>query len=270
MELNRILVIYKQLSPSAERKMGRSAGVHSHLKTLDELYQLLKSLGIPFEARGTQQLGKVGNHDLVITVGGDGTVLTASHYVINQPILGIKSFGEQSIGFFCAATRQTMGLMITGLLNKRYRPVKLSRLKVSINNHPIKEPVLNDLLFSSAFPASMSKYNLTIGKKTEYQTSSGIWVSTAAGSTAAMQAAGGKVLPINAKKMEYLVREPYSPGKSYSLVKGVVAAGSSIKIQSEMRNGTVSIDGHYIQYPAPTGAIVKVELSTNPLMIIWK
>src|SRR5690606_17483311 len=60
-----------------------------------------------------------------------------------------------------------------------------------------------------AHPAGMSRYRLSIGKKSEEQKSSGIWMSTAMGSTAAIKAAGGKVLEFTGREFQYLVRERY-------------------------------------------------------------
>ena len=45
--------------------------------------------------------------DLVISVGGDGTFLEASHYISdNTPILGVNSDPLRSVGFFCSCTKE--------------------------------------------------------------------------------------------------------------------------------------------------------------------
>lgn len=48
--------------------------------------------------------------DLVISVGGDGTFMRATHAISSTqktPILGINSNPESSFGFYCAANRDT-------------------------------------------------------------------------------------------------------------------------------------------------------------------
>ena len=40
--------------------------------------------------------------DLVVTIGGDGTLLAASHAIGDTPILGINSAPDFSVGFFCS------------------------------------------------------------------------------------------------------------------------------------------------------------------------
>lgn len=267
MKLKQVLVVYKQV-PAGDIFVQKKNALH--LATLNELYELLKVMGISFEAQSTRQLRKIRNVDLVITVGGDGTVLWTSHFVDKTPILGVKSFGRHSVGYFCAATRQTMEEYIKGVIDGRKKPIKLHRLEVAINGQKIAERVLNDVLFSNSVAASMSRYKLVVGKRSEEHKSSGVWVSTAAGSTAAIKAAGGKVLPLTSDRMEYLIREPYLFAKPYKLVKGVLSSKSKIKMISGMHGGTVFIDGGSSQYPAPMGSVVTVGGAKRPLNVYWR
>ena len=47
--------------------------------------------------------------DLVITVGGDGTFLEASHHIkANTPILGVNSDPQRSVGFFVPAMQKIL------------------------------------------------------------------------------------------------------------------------------------------------------------------
>ncbi len=259
MKLNQVLVVYKQVTDHKE-----------HLATLNELYELLKELGVSFEAQSTRQLQNIGNVDLVITVGGDGTVLATSHFVDEQPILGIKSFGKQSVGYFCAASRQTMKNYLRELIAKEREPIKLHRLQAEINGQKVAELALNDVLFANSNPASMSRYEISIGNKIEEQKSSGVWVSTAAGSTAAVKAAGGKVLKLTSDKIEYFVREPYLMNGRYHMKRGVLSAKAVVKITALMPQGTVFIDGGATQYPAPTGAVVAIKNAKKQLNMYWR
>jgi len=259
MQLNQVLVVYKQVTDNKP-----------HLAVLNELYETLKSRGIAFKMVSSKHLRDVGMVDLVITVGGDGTVLTASHFAHDAPILGIKSFGKKSVGYFCAATRKTMNGYLNDIIDGRKRPIKLHRLQVGIDGEKIDELALNDVLFAHETPASTSRYKLTLGSRTEDQKSSGVWISTAAGSTAAIKSAGGDVLPLTSEKMEYFVREPYTSGGSYRLLKGTIFPKTVIKIRSLMRGGTIFIDGGSTQYPAPTGSRLTIKGAGRPLMVYWK
>lgn len=275
MELNQVLVAYKQVSTTPHAGRGsRHARVLEgnalHLRTLDELYEILKELGISFSAQSVRQLRNTGIADLVITVGGDGTVLATSHFVNDIPVLGIKSFGRQSVGYFCAARRETMKAYLISLLKGKRKPIKLHRLQAAINGRKLAELALNDILFAHALPASTSRYFLSVGKKSEEQKSSGLWVSTAAGSTAALRAAGGKRLPLTSNKIEYIIREPYPMRRHFSLSGGVLPSHATIKIISYMPQGTVSVDGGVVQYPVMMNGTVTIQSAKKPLLIFWK
>lgn len=259
MHLNQVLVIYKQVTDNP-----------LHLAALDELYGALKDLGISFDAQSIGQLTNVGDVDLVITVGGDGTVLAASHFIKNQPVLGLKSFGKQSVGHFCAATKKTIRKYLKEVIGGHRRPIKLHRLQVRINGQRVAESVLNDVLFASSNPASTSRYKLFAAGRREEHKSSGVWVSTAAGSTAAMKAAGGKKLPLTSDKIEYLVREPYPSRAHYVLTKGILPSNARVKIISQTSQGTVFIDGGGAQYPAPTGSTITIGNGNRPLSVYWR
>lgn len=263
----RILVVYKQVPPPSKR-IPTSAG-KNHLRTLDLLYHTLQLHGVTFRAVPIDQLGPVGNVDLVITVGGDGTVLATSHFVTTQPILGIKSFGQTSVGYFCAATRPTLATVLTGILRGVLRPHTLTRLQATIDGHTLEERILNECLFAHCSPAAISNYKLTIGKRTEVQRSSGIWVSTAAGSTAAIRGAGGQRMRLGSTRMQYRVREPYTLQKPYALLGGILPGTETIRIESLIPHGTFAIDGAHIQYPIPEGATITIRRAAIPLKIFW-
>lgn len=263
MGIKRAIVVYKEARPGAE-------GVANHLATLDEVYTLLKEFGISFESCKVGRLSPPDSADLIITVGGDGTVLTSSHYVTDQPILGIKSFGHTSVGYFCGATQKTLRKTLSEIVSGRRKPVSLHRLQVFIDGKPLQELVLNEVLFAHALPASMTRYELTVGRRKEIHRSSGVWISTAAGSTAAIYAAGGTPLPITSGQMEYLVREPFYHGKYYRLLQGILSETAKIQLKSLVADGVIAIDGSHIQYPAPEDAIITVTGSRHPLKLYWR
>src|SRR4029453_1431301 len=138
--------------------------------------------GEPFQAAGL---------DLVVTVGGDGTLLSASHYVDDVPILAINSAPSHSVGFFCGARSGEAKSAITAAMRGTLRRTVLTRMKVTLNGEVVAGRVLNDTLFCHASPAATSRYILELGETFEQQKSSGMWIGPAAGSTAAQRSAGG-------------------------------------------------------------------------------
>ncbi|HEV8547709.1 MAG TPA: NAD(+)/NADH kinase, partial [Polyangiaceae bacterium] len=157
---------------------------------------------------------------LVVPVGGDGTLLAASHSVVTTPVLGVNSAPRHSVGFFCSAQRATFRAMLERALTGKLASIELTRMAVAVNGRLRTKHVLNEALYSHASPAATSRYLLTHGKRTEEQRSSGFWIGPAAGSTAAQRSAGGRLLPLNSRLLQLVVREPYTPsGKPYALTR---------------------------------------------------
>jgi len=208
-------------------------------------------------------------YDLVIALGGDGTVLHASHQIGATPVLGINSAPRHSVGFLTATTIDKAGPMIEAALAGELRVSKLHRMAVDIDGRRVYGRVLNDVLFSHECPASTARYSLRLGDVEEDQMSSGIWIGPAAGSTAAQRAAGGEVLPPRSRKLQFIVREPYSrTGKAYGLARGLVPPGERLVIRSAIDSARMYVDGPHVELPVQLGETIEFYLSDEPLSLI--
>lgn len=206
---------------------------------------------------------------LVIAVGGDGTLLAASHSLDSTPILGVNSAPKHSVGFFCAARRESLSELVPRALDGELRSVTLSRMRVSVNGRLRSLRILNDALFAHSSPAATSRYILRIGDIEEEHRSSGFWIGPAAGSTAAMRSAGGRVLPLASRKLQIVVREPYAPfGRRYRLLKRLVDPGETVLVRSKMDESMVWLDGPHRQFPVRLGERVEFGLSEAPLRVL--
>lgn len=208
---------------------------------------------------------------LVVSVGGDGTLLAASHNVGQVPILGVNSAPEHSVGFFCAAQRDSVKRMLTEALEGRLVKVRLTRMAVAVNGRIRSRRVLNEALFCHASPAATSRYVLRYGRVREEQRSSGFWIGPASGSTAAQRSAGGAVLPLSSKKLQLVVREPYAAAfsaRDYRLLRVIVAPGARLFTKSKMQDGCLFLDGPYRQVPVRLGDEVTFYASDEPLTVV--
>ncbi len=221
------------------------ASHEAHVRTVREVKEALAVVGAdlvaerlagePFDSTGL---------DLVVTVGGDGTLLSASHFVADAPILAINSAPDHSVGFFCGAKSGGALTAIRAAQRGALRATVLTRMAVSINGSPVNSRVLNDVLFCHASPAATSKYIVRLGEIEEQQKSSGFWIGPAAGSTAAQRSAGGRVLPLTSKQLQLVVREPYTPhGESYDLRHALIPPGRRLVVRSKMHDGRIFFDG---------------------------
>jgi len=207
--------------------------------------------------------------DLVIAVGGDGTLLAASHNVGGVPILGVNSAPKRSVGFFCAATRKDFRKHLMLALSGKHRELQLSRMAVSLNGRLRSQRVLNEALYCHDSPAATSRYILSIGRVTEEQRSSGIWIGPPAGSTAAQLSAGGKVLPLASRQLQLVVREPYTPvGRKNALARAVVKPNARARVTSKMDESSLFLDGPNRKLAVRLGDYIEFSLSKEPLRLI--
>jgi NAD+ kinase len=206
---------------------------------------------------------------LVVAVGGDGTLLAASHSVVKVPILGVNSAPRHSVGFFCSAQRRTFRRMLEQALVGKLASVELTRMAVAVNGRLRTKHVLNEALYCHSSPAATSRYLITHGAKTEEQRSSGIWIGPPAGSTAAQRSAGGRVLPLRSRTLQLVVREPYTPhGKAYKLAHLVIGPNDDVTVESKMDDSALFFDGPYRHVTVRLGDKVRFFASDEPLSVL--
>lgn len=248
-----------------------------HTETIDEVRRALADLHVVASWHDRAAgFGVDGRCDLVVTVGGDGTLLSASHGIgPGIPLLGVNSAPNHSVGFFCAAKKGTVRETLAAALDGTLRGAELTRMRVEHNERTVHERVLNEALFCHASPAATSRYILRhVGPRDrviaeEEQKSSGLWVGPAAGSTAAQRSAGGRVLPLSSAKLQYVVREPYrSRVDDFRMRLGLIDESEALSIKSEMREARVFLDGDRIMHEVAIGDVVTMRRSEQPLVVL--
>ena len=286
-QVTRALVVYKksyyELYGYTERE-GRFAALHAHRRTIIEAMRYsheenqrtleavraaFEAVGIPYDCLYRGELGSVAGYDLLLSVGGDGTFLEVARYALDTPMLGVNSDPERSTAFFCAANRSTIRSHLEALLAGHMHEVRLARLQVTLNDRPLPYYALNDLLIAHANPAAMTSYTLRLGTISEPQRSSGLWVATAAGSTAAIRAAGGRILPLRSRRLQYLVREPYGGDRSrYRLLKGTAGPDTPLEVTSRTRRGRLFMDGPHLRLSFGLGDVLTITSAATPLRVL--
>ncbi len=231
------------------RKLRKSHDDHE--EAIAEVLAALDAIGVPYKRCESHALGVATKSDLVVTVGGDGTLLRASHEIGDSvPLLGINSAPRHSVGFFCYGKKGSARQALKDAIAGRLARADLTRMHVSLNGITISSRVLNEALYCHVSPAATSRYILRIEDPNgeaveEEQRSSGLWIGPAAGSTAAQRSAGGRVLPLLSRKIQVVVREPYiAIGKTLRYRRGIVGKGGRVTLVSKMREAKVFLDGH--------------------------
>jgi NAD+ kinase len=265
----------EELLRDNDQTVARMRGAHEeHEATLVEVQDALRALGCDAQmvmAAALDEFKEVDprGHDLVVTVGGDGTLLAASHGIAETPILAINSAPSYSVGFFCGARLGEVTERLAKALDGGEPVTRLMRMQVTKNDLLLTRRVLNEVLVCCASPAATSRYILVHGEQIEEQKSSGLWIGPPAGSTAAQRSAGGRVLPLASEKLQFVVREPYIPsGGTLRLPRGLVRKGESLVVRMKMADGRLFVDGPHEVYSVTTGDVLRFSASHEPLNLV--
>lgn len=244
------------------------ASHEEHVATVQLVARVLASHGIEVTTTRKPRRPAKGRFDMVIAVGGDGTVLDHARTIDGIPLLAINSSPSTSVGYFSACTSNGFESVLEDILADRFLPIDMTRIRLKVDGREHPDPALNDILIANRIPAETSRYIIfsDFADEGEKQKSSGIWVSTAAGSTGAVLSAGGDVMDLSDRRLQYVVREPFGlePREScYCHVRGMVEEG--VRLVSRMLDGGVYLDGRRQAVPVGYGGVVEITPSAPPL-----
>ncbi len=250
--------------------VSRVLGAHDeHIASLARVEAELRARHIPHRVVSHFGRRDAARASLVVTVGGDGTFLRASHAIDatddsdGPPMLGINSAASSSVGYFCAAAADGFGMLLDQIAAGKIRSRGLWRLQVAINGKPIRDLALNDVLLAHQSPAETSRYVLKVGDTTQDHKSSGLWIATAAGSTAAIRSAGGKMLEVDERKLQYRARELMLWALEGDPLEGGVV--DELEVISRMYTGMVYLDGGHLRQAFGFGDRVAFRLAPRPM-----
>lgn len=214
-----------------------------------------------------ERIGK--DCDLVIVVGGDGTMLNAARSMVdfNVPLLGIN-LGR--LGFLTDITPVALIDSLDQIFAGNFQEEKrdLLQARVMRNGTQINESAaFNDVVVHTCNVARMIEYDLHIGgKHVNTARSDGMIVSTPTGSTAYALSGGG---PILHPSLSALVLVPICPHTmSYRPI--VVDANNTIEIivgENNQAHAQCTCDGQ-IDLGLENGDHVIIERKANPIRLI--
>jgi NAD kinase len=190
---------------------------------------ILKQLGFRYQAKHRDCIttGDFKKLRLAIVIAGDGTVLKTCRMINNNSIVfAVNSHPRLSEGALTRATLADFKKKFIQLACGKAIITKLPKIEALIGKARLPVMGINELSLSPEKPYHTMVYS--IGKKIEK--SSGILVSTPIGSTAWLKSAGGQEMLQSSKKLQYVVRDPYS-GRIYN-VKNKSGIVRSLKISA--------------------------------------
>ncbi|MBI3151047.1 MAG: NAD(+)/NADH kinase [Chloroflexi bacterium] len=196
---------------------------------------------------GLRKSVKKGEFDMLIAVGGDGSVLRAGHLCAPSgvPILGVN-LGR--LGFLIQVDRKEWRGYFEKLLNGEAwieNRMMLRAEHVRAGESIGHSNALNEVVVARG--QSLRPVRLTAfvdSRQLASYVADGLIASTATGSTAYALAAGGPILP---PELRNILLVPIAPHLSVDRAV-VLSEGSSVNIVSKSENAVLSVDG---QPPSP-------------------
>ena len=227
------------------------------------------------------------DRDIVIALGQDGLVANAAKYVGKQPLIGINPEPERFDGVLLPFLPAQAGPAVAAVIEGRAN-IRAATLAESILNDGQRLLAFNDF-FAGAKSHVSARYKITVGKRTEAHSSSGVIVSTGAGSTGWLSSVfnmaagvnefiGAKPghrlsLSIDDSRLVYVVREPFRSKHSQAgIVAGVLESGGELVLESLMPSGgTIFSDGIESDFlDFNSGATVRIRKATQAAQLVCK
>jgi NAD kinase len=204
------------------------------------------------------------DNDIVVVVGQDGLVANTLKYLTTQLLIGVNPDPKRWDGVLLPFEVDDLKLVIQDVFKMKRQVKEVSMAKAVLNDGQIIYAV-NDLFIGQRTHVS-SRYQIKYGDRQEFQSSSGVIVSTGLGSTGWLKSILAVANPLTIAKVfltdknkiqqegklewdiDYLyfsVREPFPSRTSKTdIVFGKVTKNRPLKILSQMpESGVIFSDG---------------------------
>lgn len=262
-----VLLVCKQLG-------FRNQSKNKFKSKIKKIENILTKLDINFKTCFRNELinQKFDNDfDLIITFGGDGTFLETCRFIKNNAtVLGVNSDPNYSAGSLCAADVENVEWILKEYLNKKIFPVAVVRLKIEINSIELPVVALNDILITNSNPAAMTCYDISINENIVSHRNSGLWICTPCGSTGATCSAGGYILNMSDRLIQWTCRESYYLQQSIPyFLSGFLKPSNKIIIQCNMKYGQLYVDGAHYLKELKKNDILEISFSDTFLNILF-
>lgn len=196
--------------------------------------------------------------DLLVTVGGDGTVLKAVREIPdhNTPILGVN-MGRR--GYLTEVDPSGFEEALAKWVQGKFQVEKLWKISVAYDNRIVGEG-LNEALLTPAVPAKMLSLEISLRGRHFYGArADGLVVATPTGSTAHTFSAGGPVLESSLDNLALTFIAPLQPVRSMVVP---VDANLRVGVGKPGPDANLSIDGQ-LKRSVKSGQTLSFRKSSN-------
>ncbi|WP_347173849.1 sugar kinase [Polaribacter uvawellassae] len=197
--------------------------------------------------------------DLVLVIGQDGLVANTAKYVNGLPIIGINPDIERYDGILLKHSPNDLNGILKNVIKGSYETKQVTMAKATLNDGQVLL-AFNDFYIGADSHVS-SRYSIEFNGEKEQQSSSGIIISTGAGSTGWLSSIfnmtnniseyynsknnSGTTLNWDANKLVFVVREPFrSKMSQINIGYGIITKTNKLRIESNMpTKGIIFSDG---------------------------
>jgi len=224
--------------------------------------------------------------DIVIALGQDGLVANTLKYLDGQPLVGVNPDTRRWDGVLLPFEPAQLAAALPQIAQERRPVMAVTMAEARLRDGQVLRAV-NDLFIGPRSHTS-ALYELRYGDKTEFQSSSGLIVSTGMGSTAWMKSvvtgslaisnalgapARSSYAPIawDADELLFAVREPFPTRTTQAtLVYGHVTKGRALGVRSRMPEAGVifsdGIEADYLRFTAGMEATIGISAARGCLV----
>lgn len=226
--------------------------------------------------------------DIVLALGQDGLVANTMKYLEGQPLVGLNPEPARWDGVLLPFQPSDLGAILPDVAADRRDTRAVTMAEARLSDGQVLRAV-NDL-FIGPRSHSSALYDLTYAGQTEFQSSSGLIVSTGLGSTAWLKSivtgslaiartlgmpsteAHYQPVPWEERSLVFAVREPFPTRTSQAtLVYGRVQDAKPLRVRSRMPdNGIIFSDGmedDFLQFTAGMEATIAPAATTGQLVL---
>lgn len=223
--------------------------------------------------------------DAVVTLGQDGLVANTAKYAGAQPIVAVNPEPSRFDGILLPFLPGQARDAVARVLESRAKMREVTLASVELNDGQ-RLLAFNDLFLGARSHVS-ALYRISCGKRTEVQSSSGVLVSTGAGSTGWVSSAfnmasgiagfrgsrpiEGIKMPWEDPRLLYIVREPFlSRHSQIGIVAGLLDGGDSMVLESLMPSGGAifsdGVEADFLEFNS--GAVARVSAAEQRARLV--
>jgi len=253
----------------------------NHYSTLKTVEDVIKKHALNYEIALKDYLKEDNFRDisLVISVGGDGTFIDASHFINDKiPLLGVNSNPlpdgkfdvSYSIGHYLSTKKEDFAEKFRMLLNGNYKIREQKRVQAKLNTITGIPPAINEVYLGKYCIMDASRYEITINSsdelRQEQQISNGVIISSIDGWSGWVGNYEDAPVYDDSTK-DLLCYYAIAPNKRVRFKSGFA---EKIRVKSLMYNGVITVDcsRDRWKYDFLDGYEAVIEMSSKDLKLI--